>query len=65
MYIYGLNFYDGDYGLNQTVSEAVAAFKAVGDNIYAYEIGNEVDGRSSKGPTLHLAEYLERLARRL
>jgi hypothetical protein len=43
-YIYGLNFYDGDAGMNQTVLEATNAFQGLGDNLYAFEIGNEVDG---------------------
>ncbi|KAL9110758.1 MAG: hypothetical protein Q9227_004750 [Pyrenula ochraceoflavens] len=43
-YIYGLNFYDGDYGLNQTVSEAVPAYQTIADALYGFEIGNEVDG---------------------
>ena len=44
-YIYGLNFFDGEDGLDQTVLQAAAAFKAVGEDIYAFEIGNEVDGQ--------------------
>ncbi|CAG8957767.1 hypothetical protein HYFRA_00000105 [Hymenoscyphus fraxineus] len=43
-YIYGLNFYDGDAGKEQAVLQAVAAFDNIGDNLYAFEIGNEVDG---------------------
>ncbi|KAJ0416567.1 hypothetical protein BJY00DRAFT_326196 [Aspergillus carlsbadensis] len=43
-YIYGLNFNDGESGLEQTVLEAAAAYKAIGGDIYAFEIGNEVDG---------------------
>ncbi|OJJ02013.1 hypothetical protein ASPVEDRAFT_131611 [Aspergillus versicolor CBS 583.65] len=43
-YIYGLNFYDGDSGLEKTVSEAAAAYKEIGSHIYAFEIGNEVNG---------------------
>ncbi|KAI0474603.1 hypothetical protein F4859DRAFT_481356 [Xylaria cf. heliscus] len=51
-YIYGLNFFNpenetlfnvGD-GLAQCVLEANAAYKALGDSLYAFEIGNEVDG---------------------
>lgn len=44
-YIYGLNFFNGDDGLNQTVTQATAAFLAIGDSLYAYEIGNEVNGK--------------------
>lgn len=43
-YIYGLNFYDGDYGLNQTLMEAANAWDAIADDIYAFSIGNEVNG---------------------
>ncbi|KAJ3561063.1 hypothetical protein NPX13_g9090 [Xylaria arbuscula] len=48
----GLNFFNpenetlfdvGD-GLAQCVLEANAAYKALGDSLYAFEIGNEVDG---------------------
>ncbi|KAI0972266.1 hypothetical protein F4678DRAFT_56120 [Xylaria arbuscula] len=51
-YIYGLNFFNpenetlfdvGD-GLAQCVLEANAAYNALGDSLYAFEIGNEVDG---------------------
>ncbi|KAI8628284.1 glycoside hydrolase family 79 protein [Xylariaceae sp. FL1651] len=51
-YIYGLNFFNqvnetlfdvGD-GLAQCVLEAHAAYTALGDSLYAFEIGNEVDG---------------------
>ncbi|KAI1323042.1 hypothetical protein F5Y16DRAFT_415293 [Xylariaceae sp. FL0255] len=51
-YIYGLNFYNpenetlfdvGD-GLAQCVLEASAVYNALGDSLYAFEIGNEVDG---------------------
>ncbi|KAI0187813.1 hypothetical protein EV127DRAFT_368742 [Xylaria flabelliformis] len=51
-YIYGLNFFNpknetlfnvGD-GLAQSVLEANAAYNALGDSLYAFEIGNEVDG---------------------
>ncbi|KAI1752140.1 hypothetical protein F4782DRAFT_158599 [Xylaria castorea] len=51
-YIYGLNFFNpenetlfnvGD-GLVQCVLEANAAYSALGDSLYAFEIGNEVDG---------------------
>ncbi|KAI0547090.1 hypothetical protein F4679DRAFT_375269 [Xylaria curta] len=51
-YIYGLNFFNpenetlfnvGD-GLAQCVLEANAAYSALGDSLYAFEIGNEVDG---------------------
>ncbi|GKZ39607.1 hypothetical protein AbraIFM66950_000739, partial [Aspergillus brasiliensis] len=51
-YIYGLNFfntvnetYDNiGNGLGQCVLEANAAYETMGDSLYAYEIGNEVDG---------------------
>jgi hypothetical protein len=43
-YIYGLNFYDGDVGIQETLDEAIPAYAALGDSIYAFEIGNEVDG---------------------
>ncbi|KAI1740385.1 hypothetical protein F4680DRAFT_117700 [Xylaria scruposa] len=51
-YIYGLNFFNpenetlfnvGD-GLAQCVLEANVAYSALGDSLYAFEIGNEVDG---------------------
>lgn len=43
-YIYGLNFYDGAIGLQETLDEAIPAWAVLGDSIYAFEIGNEVDG---------------------
>ncbi|KAF7617386.1 hypothetical protein AFLA_005427 [Aspergillus flavus NRRL3357] len=51
-YIYGLNFFNPvnetylevGNGLDQCVLEANAAHKAMGDSLYAFEIGNEVDG---------------------
>ncbi|KAI9684330.1 MAG: hypothetical protein M1820_010889 [Bogoriella megaspora] len=43
-YIYGLSFQDGAAGLDQVLLEAVPAYQALGDSLYAYEIGNEVDG---------------------
>ncbi|KAF2239937.1 glycoside hydrolase family 79 protein [Viridothelium virens] len=43
-YIYGLSFQDGSAGLDQVLQEAVPAFQSLGDSLYAYEIGNEVDG---------------------
>lgn len=43
-YNYGLSFYDGEYGLNQTLMEAANAWSAIADDIYAFSIGNEVDG---------------------
>ncbi|KAH8650916.1 hypothetical protein BGZ60DRAFT_508900 [Tricladium varicosporioides] len=43
-YIFGLSFYDGDYGLQQTLLEAIPAVKELGSSLYAFEIGNEVDG---------------------
>ncbi|KAF4534706.1 Glycoside hydrolase family 79 [Lasiodiplodia theobromae] len=46
-YIYGLNFYEGEWGLNNTVEQAIPAWLAMGDSLYAYEIGNEVNGWAS------------------
>lgn len=43
-YIYGLSFSNGTEGLQQTLDEATAAFWGLGDSLYAFEIGNEVDG---------------------
>lgn len=51
----GLNFFnavnetlfDVDDGLAQCVLEANAAYQAVGDALYGFEIGNEVDCLSS------------------
>lgn len=43
-YIFGLSFQDGAAGLNQTLLEAIPSFKTLGESLYAYEIGNEVDG---------------------
>ncbi|PQE27103.1 beta-glucuronidase protein [Rutstroemia sp. NJR-2017a WRK4] len=43
-YIFGLNFGDGDAGLDQTVLEAAGPVGSLGDSLYAFEIGNEVDG---------------------
>lgn len=43
-YIYGLNFYDGAIGLQETLDEAIPAWNALGNSIYAFEVGNEVDG---------------------
>lgn len=49
----GLNFFNpvnetlfdvGD-GLSQCVLEAHAAYDSLGDSLYAFEIGNEVDGK--------------------
>lgn len=45
-YIYGLSFYNGTEGLQQTLDEAGPAFWELGESLYAYEIGNEVDGKS-------------------
>ncbi|KAL9090002.1 MAG: hypothetical protein Q9165_005531 [Trypethelium subeluteriae] len=42
-YIYGLSFQDASAGLDQVLQEAVPAFQSLGDSLYAYEIGNEVD----------------------
>jgi hypothetical protein len=49
-YIYNLNFgdgYKGQPGLEQTVLEARYAFAALGNSLYGFEIGNEVDGKTS------------------
>jgi hypothetical protein len=51
----GLNFFNPvnetlfnvGNGLAQCVLEAYAAYTALGDSLYAFEIGNEVDGESS------------------
>lgn len=43
-YIYGLSFQDGAAGLNQTLLEAIPSFATLKGSLYAYEIGNEVDG---------------------
>lgn len=43
-YIYGLNFFDGAEGKAQTVLQAGAAYHGIGKNLYAFEIGNEVNG---------------------
>lgn len=52
-YIYGLSFYDansslidGRNGIDETVAEAKLAYDALGDRLYAFEIGNEVNGKS-------------------
>lgn len=49
-YIYGLSFYDphdpliqGRNGVDETVAEAKLAYDGLGDSLYAFEIGNEVD----------------------
>ncbi|KAK7722282.1 hypothetical protein SLS64_000819 [Diaporthe eres] len=42
-YIYGLNFYDGEEGKAQTVLQAGAAYRGIGKDLYAFEIGNEVN----------------------
>jgi len=43
-YIFGLSFQDGASGLAQVLLEAVSAVKGLGRSLYAFEIGNEVDG---------------------
>lgn len=44
-YVYGLSFFDGASGLAQVVQHAKAAYAALGSSkLYAFEIGNEVDG---------------------
>ncbi|KAF3762129.1 family 79 glycoside hydrolase [Cryphonectria parasitica EP155] len=50
-YIYGTSFYDQDDplcggcdGLNETVTEAKLVYDGIGEALYGYEIGNEVDG---------------------
>lgn len=52
-YIYGLSFYNahdrligGRDGINETVTEAKLAYDGIKDDLYAFEIGNEVDGES-------------------
>ena len=52
-YIYNLNFADGPAGQNQTVLEAGLAYNGLGRYLYAYEIGNEVDGKLT---IAHLAD---------
>ena len=44
LFVYNLNFGDGEEGLEQTVLEAVNALQGLGSKLYAFEIGNEVDG---------------------
>lgn len=46
-YIYGLSFMNGTSGFDQTLLEANATFQALRESIYAYEIGNEVDGNEN------------------
>ncbi|KAI1431874.1 hypothetical protein GGR50DRAFT_35531 [Xylaria sp. CBS 124048] len=51
-FIYGLNFFNEvnetlfnvGHGLDQCLLEAHTAYTALGDSLYAFEIGNEVDG---------------------
>lgn len=38
--------FSGGDGLAQCVPEAKAAYTALGDSLYAFEIGNEVDDES-------------------
>lgn len=47
-YIYGLNFYDGEEGKAQTVLQAGAAYRSIGKDLYAFEIGNEVNGKQRR-----------------
>lgn len=61
-YIYGLNYFNqsdlslaehwtsGD-GLQQAIDEAVLAYKAIPEYLYAFEIGNEVDGTITSNHT--------------
>ncbi|KAG8168393.1 hypothetical protein KVR01_001142 [Diaporthe batatas] len=42
-YIYGLNFYDGEEGMAQAVLQAGAAYRGIDKDLYAFEIGNEVN----------------------
>ncbi|PQE20862.1 beta-glucuronidase protein [Rutstroemia sp. NJR-2017a BBW] len=51
-YIFGLNFGDGDAGLDQTVLEAAGPVGSLGDSLYAFEIGNE---KTSPFPNQNLA----------
>lgn len=41
-YIYGLNFHAEN---EARVEHAVAAYEALGERLYAFEVGNEVDGK--------------------
>ena len=52
-YIFNLNFGDNKTGLDQTVLEATPAFREIGEALYAFEIGNEVDGTGTPG--VHLS----------
>lgn len=58
-YVYGLNFNDGESGLLQTVLEARYAFGAIQDDLYAFEIGNEVDGTFPKSRQNYLLIFFE------
>lgn len=46
-YIYGLNFIEGDVGVEQDVLQASSAVESLGESLYAFEIGNEFDGEHS------------------
>jgi hypothetical protein len=43
-YIFGLSFQDGAAGLAQVLLEAIPTVAELGSSLYAFEIGNEVDG---------------------
>ncbi|KAB2571861.1 Beta-glucuronidase [Lasiodiplodia theobromae] len=42
-YIYGLNFIEGDAGIEQDVLQASSVAESLGESLYAFEIGNEFD----------------------
>ncbi|OJJ46450.1 hypothetical protein ASPZODRAFT_2129467 [Penicilliopsis zonata CBS 506.65] len=68
-YIFGLNFYNPDEtlfdigdGLAQCVLEAHAAYTSLGDALYAFEIGNEVDvwpGTDMRSANWTLDDYVK------
>jgi len=43
-YTVGLTFDSGAKGENATVAEATAFYKSIGQDLYAFEVGNEFDG---------------------
>lgn len=43
-YIFGLSFQDGTAGLDQVLLEAIPTVAELGSSLYAFEIGNEVNG---------------------
>lgn len=49
-YIYGVNYRDNSsVGINNTLAEAARVWHALGDSLYAYELGNEMEGFANKG----------------